>query len=44
MYLQDPRVLLVIIIIILLIGTISYYIADKLDKKMEKERKEKLKK
>lgn len=36
MYLQDPMFLLVIIIIILVIGAISYYIADKLDKKMEK--------
>ena len=34
MYLQDPMFLLVIIIIILVIGAISYYIADKLDKKM----------
>ena len=36
MYLQEPIVLLIIIIIILIIGAISYYIADKLDKKMEK--------
>lgn len=35
-YMQDPMFLLVIIIIILIIGAISYYIADKLDKKMEK--------
>lgn len=37
MYLQDPMVLMVIIIIIIIIGTISYYIAEELDKKMEKD-------